>query len=107
MLSVIENLTRLFTNSDWHLVWKNVKPQLEETIRLRRQHAAPKFQELRRQLRQREMKGRFATFRPQLEFIPRHQLFLEVDLLELSSVVELVEENDCTVPLTKCRWLTP
>jgi len=83
-----------------------MRPKLVATIELRRLHAAAKFHDRRRLQRRGEMKNRFSSFRPQLSNITRHQLFLDADLLELPVVKELVEENDCRVPLTDERWLT-
>lgn len=52
------------------------------------------------------MKTRLAEFRPQLEHITLQKLFHDADLLELSVVKELVEEDECRVPLTDERWST-
>jgi len=49
------------------------------------------------------MKEQFAKFRTQND-IPSAKLLLNADLLELPFVKELVEEDDCRVPLTKERW---
>lgn len=85
-------------------VWHNIKPQLEETIQLRRTHVGHKFHAKRRQKRQDELTDRFAKFRPQLQHTPKEKLFLQSDFLELPLVKAFIEENDCREPLTDERW---
>ncbi len=87
------------------LDWKTIKPQLEDTIKLRREHTAVKFHNHRRLERQNEMKERFSKFRPQLEGLSRHKLFHNADFLKLPAVEELVEENECRIPVSDDRWL--
>ncbi len=50
------------------------------------------------------MTKRFLEFRPQLSHTPKAMLFTPFDLLELPIVKELIEEDDCRVPLTSDRW---
>ncbi len=97
-------LTRIFDFATFPQVWQNIKPQLEETIRLRRIHAVPKFQALRRQDRLDEFKKRFIEYRPQLNTISKEKLFVNADISELPVVKELAEEDKCRVPLTEERW---
>ncbi|KLO15290.1 hypothetical protein SCHPADRAFT_938883 [Schizopora paradoxa] len=97
--SLFDNSTPLTERS-----WKSILPQLEKTIKLRRELKAPQFLTLRRSRREYEMKTRFSQHLPQLENIPRHKLFLEADLLELPVVKELTEEDECRVALTEERW---
>ncbi len=85
---------------------QNIKPQLEETIQLRRVYAATSFHTERRTARQQEMIDRFREFRPQLNELTMETLFLPPDLLELSIVKHLVEETECRIPLTDERWLS-
>ncbi|KLO18492.1 hypothetical protein SCHPADRAFT_936165 [Schizopora paradoxa] len=86
--------------------WDSILPQLEKTIKLRQKHKALMFHAWRRSLREAEIKTRLAEFRPQLEHITLHKLFIDADLLELPVVKELVEEDECRVPLTDERWST-
>ncbi len=88
-----------------HKAWQTIKPQLEETINLRREHAAAKFHDLRRHNRQDEMKGSFRTSVPSYRISQGIKLFLDVDLLELPVVKALLEENDCRTAVTDERWL--
>ena len=55
--------------------------------------------------REEEMKKFLALCRPQLENFERHKLFLDVDLLELPLVRELIEEDECRIPVSEGRWL--
>ncbi|KLO18491.1 hypothetical protein SCHPADRAFT_119875 [Schizopora paradoxa] len=86
--------------------WEKILPQLEATIDLRREHKASEFRIWRRSLRETEVKARFSQYRPRLEYLVLHKLFLDADLFELPAVRELIEENECRVPLTEERWLT-
>ncbi|KLO06471.1 hypothetical protein SCHPADRAFT_1002334 [Schizopora paradoxa] len=85
-------------------VWQNIKPQLEEIIRLRRQHAGHRFQAERRAIRQREMIGCFTKFRPQLRKIPYRKLFRQSDFSALTVVKGLIEEDGCRIQITRERW---
>lgn len=85
-------------------VWKNIRPQLENTIQLRRVHAAPKFLNDRRRCREYEMKDWLSRFRPQLDHIIGQKLFTDQDLLALPIVKELVEENNAKIDMTSERW---
>ncbi|KLO04422.1 hypothetical protein SCHPADRAFT_1003308 [Schizopora paradoxa] len=85
--------------------WRLVFPQLSNTIELRRALKAPEFHELRRFKREGEMKAHLSESRPQLEIFAKHKLFLDADLLELPIVKELIEENECRIPVTEERWL--
>ncbi|KLO06472.1 hypothetical protein SCHPADRAFT_1002335 [Schizopora paradoxa] len=85
-------------------VWENIKPQLEETIQLRRQYVGHRFHADRRKTRQEEMTTRLVKFRPQLQDLPYEKLFLNSDLLALTVVKDMVEENDCRIKLTDERW---
>ncbi len=67
-------------------------------------HAAADFCEERRKKRVKEMKNHLSAFRPQLNVIVRQKLFNHKDLVELPLMKELVEEDDCRIPLNNDRW---
>jgi len=86
-------------------VWQNIRPQLEETIRLRRLHCGPKFLVNCRERRVQEMKDWLSRYRPKLKHVVSETLFVWQDLLELPIVKELVEEKEYRISMTAERWL--
>ncbi len=86
-------------------VWQNIRPQLEETIQIRRAHAGPRFLAIRREKRLSEVKEQYSKSRHRLDSMPMGKLFLLLDLLDLPVVKEVMEENDYRFLVTDERWL--
>ncbi|KLO05492.1 hypothetical protein SCHPADRAFT_724539 [Schizopora paradoxa] len=86
-------------------VWENIRPELEEIIKLRRAHAGEKFLELRRSKRQNEFEEKFLASRPQICGLPFGKIFTRGDFQEQPFIVEILHENDSKIPLDEERWL--
>ncbi|KLO06466.1 hypothetical protein SCHPADRAFT_946061 [Schizopora paradoxa] len=85
-------------------VWENIRPQLEEIIKLRRAHAGANFLAKRRNARQLEFSRRFVASQPQVREIPFGKLYMRGDLQEEPFVEEILDENDAKIPLDDERW---
>ncbi|KLO06477.1 hypothetical protein SCHPADRAFT_689290 [Schizopora paradoxa] len=85
-------------------VWENIRPQLEEIIKLRRKHAGAKFLAIRRNIRQQELGRRFVDYLPQVRKLPFGKFYMRGDLLEEPFVKELLDENDAKIPFDDKRW---
>ncbi|KLO05498.1 hypothetical protein SCHPADRAFT_862357 [Schizopora paradoxa] len=86
-------------------VWENIRPELEEIIKLRRAHASAQFLELRRSKRQNEFEEKFVDSRPQIFSLPFGKIFARGDFQEQPFIDEILHENDSKLPLDKERWL--
>ncbi|KLO04117.1 hypothetical protein SCHPADRAFT_947959 [Schizopora paradoxa] len=86
-------------------VWENIRPELEEIIKLRRVHAGEKFLELRRIKRQTEFEEKFIASRPQLCALPLGKLYTRGDLQEQPFINDILHENDSRFPFDEERWL--
>lgn len=98
-MCIMFSTTRLPSDDRNYVVWKNIQPQLEETIRLRREYmAAMLFDDRTEDLRSIIMD----TFDASDE---RHKFMNFGELLELPEVYALIDESERREPITLERWL--
>ncbi|KLO15291.1 hypothetical protein SCHPADRAFT_275411 [Schizopora paradoxa] len=113
-----EDLDDKFDNKEWkwqyilkknhpltEKEWGAIEPKLIQIIELRREHTPPKFHEHRRLERKTEMRSRFVWFRIRLAKSTWLKQLRDEVFWDFPCVKELIEENECRVPVTDERWL--
>ncbi|KLO04424.1 hypothetical protein SCHPADRAFT_754861 [Schizopora paradoxa] len=86
-------------------VWENIRPELEEIIKLRRVHARRQFWEIRYREREREFVRIFIASRPRIDGLPFGKIFMRGELGEMRFFHDILHENDSRIPFTEDRWL--